>query len=92
MIIGYLKKALIVPMILFGLSIASCNKDNDIQQETEKEIQIETLRNFLAEQMDLDPSSIVFNHETQAFRLPGEYDLELKYEDVLDVYNRDKNQ
>lgn len=88
---NYFKKALAVPMLLLSLSFTACNKDNAIQQETKEKAQIETLKEFLAEKMHLEASSIVFNQETQAFKLPGEYDLELKYEDVLDVYNRDKN-
>lgn len=86
-----LKKVLVVPMVLLSLSFAACNKDNAVQQETEEKAQIKTLKEFLAEKMHLEVSSIVFNKETQAFKLPGEYDLEIKYEDVLDVYNRDKN-
>jgi hypothetical protein len=87
----YFKKSLVVPVVLLSLSFAACNKDNAVQQETKEKAQIETLRQFLAEKMHLDVSSIVFNKETQAFKLPGDYDRELKYEDVLDVYNRDKN-
>lgn len=88
---NHFKKSLVVPMVLLSLSFAACNKDNAVQQETGEKAQIENLREFLAEKMHLEVSSIVFNQETQAFKLPGDYDLELKYEDVLDVYNRDKN-
>lgn len=82
-------------MVLLSLSFAACNKDNAVQQETKEKAQIETLRQFLAEKMQLDPSSIGFDQETRKFLLPaesGDYTFEFDYDSVLDVYNRDKNQ
>lgn len=95
MINNNFKTALLIPMLLFILGISSCNKDNAIQQETKDNVQIETLQKFLAEQMQLDPSSIVFNQESQKFQLPGEsgeYTFEFDYDSVLETYNRDRNQ
>jgi len=95
MIHNNFKKALLVPMLLFALGIAACNKDNAVQQEAGEKAQVETLREFLAEQMQLDPSSIVFDQESRKFKLPGEsgeYTFEFDYDSVLETYNRDKNQ
>lgn len=90
-----IRKALILPLAIISLSIASCNKDNVTQPETQEKAQIETLKQFLAEKMHLDPSSIGFDQENRKFLLPaepGEYAFEFDYDSVLDVYNRDKNQ
>ncbi|MEH6307021.1 hypothetical protein RYH73_15340 [Olivibacter sp. CPCC 100613] len=92
---NYFKKALAVPMLLLSLSFTACNKDNAVQQETKEKAQIETLKEFLAEKMHLEPSSIGFDQETRKFLLPaesGDYTFEFDYESVLDVYTRDKNQ
>lgn len=92
---NYFKKSLVVPMVLLSLSFAACNKDNAVQQEAGEKAQVETLQKFLAEQMQLDPSSIVFDQESRKFKLPGEsgeYTFEFDYDSVLETYNRDKNQ
>jgi|GEM_PF-1366266 len=87
-----IKKALILPLAIVSLFIASCSKDNAVQQDTQEKAQIETLRQFLAEKLQLDPADVVYDEQHQKFRVSKEYDFGYSFDDVYEVYKRDKGQ